>query len=163
LPLPLHKKNANPISVFLYEFCDVAKVTNQPQEDLAKSGYKPDFKIQNFNHHFIFLAAYRYNHLVILFLFFLLFEFLMIKCPNFTFIYNFAILAKLITKEGAAPNFLHWKRPNCTFYLLLMFLTKWNSWPCSLEPSGLSPQLKYASQIYPFFKSHFDQNGVCDS
>jgi len=36
------------IIIILPQFCDVATLVSQPQEELAKFGYRPERKVENF-------------------------------------------------------------------------------------------------------------------
>ncbi len=42
-------------SFFFGQICDVAKIGDHPQEDLAKSGYRPYMKVKEFNNAMKFL------------------------------------------------------------------------------------------------------------
>jgi hypothetical protein len=41
--------------LFFFQIFDVAKIGDHPQEDLAKSGYRPYMKVKEFNNALMFL------------------------------------------------------------------------------------------------------------
>jgi hypothetical protein len=43
------------VSSFFLKICDVAKIGDHPQEDLAKYGYRPYMKVKEFNNALMFL------------------------------------------------------------------------------------------------------------